>query len=175
MFSMNLNGAEKRIRELFREMRQEDERVAPPFVKDWEIARSQTGKLRHHYHIFRFAAAAGLLCAATLTAFILLRENPKHRIQSVAVVPEPLSVSDLAAKQPAHPDSAPVSPIKKSSKPARRTHASGRSARTGFPISTWQSPTASLLSSVSQEILKTVPRLDESLPEMRSAVPNRLN
>lgn len=170
MFSMDLNGAEKRIRELFREMRQEDERAAPPFVRDWEVARSQTGQLRSRHYILRFAAAAGMLCAAALTAFILLRENPGRRIQSAAVVPEPLSVSDLTAKQTAHAvDSAPVSHVKKSWKPVRRTRVVGRRESAGSPISTWQSPTASLLSSVSEEILKTVPRLDESLQEMRSA------
>ncbi len=162
-------------RRLFREMRQEDERAAPPFVRDWEVARSQTGKLRSHHYLLRFAAAAGMLCAAALTAFILLRENPGHRIEPPAVASEPLLVSDLTAKQPARADSAPVSPIKKSLKPVRRPRVAGGRERASFPISMWQSPTASLLSSVSEEILKTVPRLDESLQEMRSAAPNRLN
>ena len=38
-----MDREENEIRRLFRELRREDERLAPPFARDWNAALSRTG------------------------------------------------------------------------------------------------------------------------------------
>ncbi|MBI3597402.1 MAG: hypothetical protein HY203_09645 [Nitrospirae bacterium] len=58
---MNQNEEEKKIRELFRELRRADEQFAPPFAKDWNAALSHAGKARRPWRVFRVAAAVAML------------------------------------------------------------------------------------------------------------------
>src|SRR5438105_13154010 len=62
---MNRDVEENELKRLFRELRREDERLAPPFARDWGAALSRTDEGRSPRRTFRLAAA-------TLVALILL-------------------------------------------------------------------------------------------------------
>ena len=57
---MELVGHEKRIQELFRELRLADERIAPPFVAVWNRAKSNNLRPNPAFKV-SFAVAAVLL------------------------------------------------------------------------------------------------------------------
>ena len=120
---MNHEWEERDIRELFRDLRQEDERLAPSFARHWNPARSKAHASRRPGRPLRAIAAA----AAALTA---------------------LGVSAIIFRQPAIPPAADIS------------------------TSRWRSPTDFLLQLPGESLLKAVPRLGESLTELRAIRPN---
>ena len=58
---MNQDWEEQKLRELFHELKQEDERFAPSFARDWEAALSRLGKARSPRRLVRVATAAMML------------------------------------------------------------------------------------------------------------------
>ena len=53
--------------------------------------------------------------------------------------------------------------------------ADNKAAKEAKEIASWQSPTASLLSSSSDDLFKSVPQLNENANELKSFLPDREN
>jgi hypothetical protein len=199
---MELNGEDKRIRALFCELKREEERTSPLFAKTWNIAEAEfhrTGLRRLRFqsssNLPRFAAAilvASLVLAATVLLPRYLRlprqpRQPKHDYAEQAAAAGPPATS----KEPPRSVKVPVNG--ESGKPTDRLVAIRRavrvkksqvaSAQRARPVnqikqnglSEWQSPTAKLLRSAGDELLRFVPQMNESAAEMKKFLANDLN
>jgi hypothetical protein len=199
---MGLNGEDKRIRALFCELKREEKCTSPPFAKTWNIAEAEFH--RRGFSRLRFQPSANLLRFATailvvslvLAATVLLPRylrlprqprQPKHDYaeQEVAAAPRAISEGPLrSGKVPANSES--VKPtdrlvaIRRSVRVKKSQVASAESARPVNQIkqdglSRWQSPTAKLLRSAGDELLRFVPQMNESAEEMKKFLANDLN
>lgn len=120
---MNSDREERNIRGFFHDLRREDERLAPPFARDWEAAAARMGSPRRPRRTLRgVAAAAAVLTAAGVSAVI------------------------LRSPRPPAPD---------------------------ISITQWRSPTALLLKSPAEPLLKTGPRLGGSLEDIGVVTPGK--
>lgn len=122
---MNREWEDEKIRQLFRELRQEDEQLAPPFSRHWEASRAGTR-----------ASFFSLTAAATATAALIL-----------------LSVISLILLKPSLQPPAPPSPWESTSS-----------------ILQWQAPTAFLLKTPGEELVRTVPEIGRSSVQVRTVV-----
>jgi hypothetical protein len=191
---MELNGEDKRIRALFCELKREEERTSPLFAKTWNIAEAEfhrTGfswlRFQPSSNLLRFATAilvVSLVLAATVLLPRYLRlprqpRQPKHDYAKQEAATGPRAISE----EP--PRSGKVPATRKSGKPTDRLVAIRRSVRvkkspvaSAQParlvnqikqngLSHWQSPTAKLLRSAGDELLRFVPPMNESAEEMK--------
>lgn len=187
---MNGDTEEREIRRLYSELRREDERLTLPFDSDWNAAlsRRDTGRRdawltpRRAFRLYAATAAALILLGGL--ALVFLERSSGQKAPSAT----PYSVTKLAqphALVAAHPEnltsaaagrettkerkSKPDSKtdlVREHSKTFRRLR--GRPQPTVSLISHWRSPTDFLLDSSGTPLLKTVPRLDESLVEIKT-------
>lgn len=199
---MALNGEDKKIRALFCELKREENRAAPLFAKTWNIAEAEFhrrgfSRLRFQpsSNLVRFATAilvVSLVLAATILLPRYLRlprqpRQPMHDYAEQEVAAGPLATSE----EPLRPAKVPAN--RESSKPTDRLVAIRRSVRVkkslvasaepARPVnqikqdglSEWQSPTAKLLRSAGDELLRFVPQMNESAEEMKKFLANDLN
>jgi hypothetical protein len=193
---MELNGEDKRVRALFCEVKREEERTSPPFVKTWRIAeaefhRTGFGRLRPQSssRLLRFAMAI-LVVSLVLAGTVLLSKYLRFRPQ-----PQPDYARQAAATAPSAtseepPQSGKTPANRKSGKPTDRLIAIRRSVRVkkspvalaqrARPVkqdglSQWQSPTAILLRSAGDELLRFVPQMNKSAEGMKKFLANDLN
>ncbi|HYJ84831.1 MAG TPA: hypothetical protein VEW46_02085 [Pyrinomonadaceae bacterium] len=199
---MGLNGEDKRIRALFCELKREEEHASPLFAKTWNIAeaefhRSNFGRprLQLSSNLLRFATAillvsfVSLVLAATVLLPRYLRPNrqPKHDYAKQGVAAGPLAASEeplRSGKVPANRESGKPTDrlvailravrVKKSQVAvAKRARPVNQIKQSG--LSEWQSPTAKLLRSAGDELLRFVPQMNESAEEMKKFLTNDLN
>ena len=196
---MELNGEDKRIRALFCELKREEKSTSPLFAKTWNIAEAEFhrrgfSRLRFQpsSNLLRFATAilvVSLVLAATvlLPRYLRLPRQPKHDYAEQEVAATPRATSE----EP--PRSGTVPANRESGKPTDRLVAIRRSvpvrksqvasAQLARPakqdgqngLSEWQSPTAKLLRSAGDELLRRVPQMNESAEEMKKFLANDLN
>lgn len=191
---MELNGEDKRIQALFCELKREDERTSPLFAKTWNIAaaefhRSGVRRLRVQ---LRFATAV-LFVSLVVTATVLLpkylrlsrQPRPDSAEQAAAAGPRVTSADPLSSeKVPANGESGePTGRLVairrlvrvKKSQPASAHRARPMNQIKQNGLSQWQSPTATLLRSAGDELLRFVPQMNESAEEMKNFLANDLN
>ena len=176
---MNLNGDEKRIRQLFREMSRDDQRRAPQFASVLAAARSGIARSQKRTRSLRFAMAVAMLCAALLIAMaIIVRpskpQGPAHDEQAVAPTVTPEAPPNSAPKQPGV-GTPSVEPRRVIIKRARHHRTTDQLAVAMNSLFAWQSPTASLLKTPGDELLRSLPRLGESLQTIKSFSPDQFN
>ena len=183
---MDSIGDEKRIRALFSELRFADEQVAPGFTAVWHRAQARSLKPAPAFNL-SFVAATALLVFALGGLAVWTRYSQSVPPASAYVtVPAP---SDF----PARPDknksnvAAPIEIVKND--PLRAKHrlvksavarqtiiaADRRTVTNAKTIDDWQSPTASLLTSPSNDLFRSLPQLNENANEMKSFLPTRAN
>src|SRR5436853_417801 len=100
---MNRDLEENELKQLFRELRREDERLAPPFARDWDAALSRMNEGHSPRRTFRLAAAT--LVALILlggSALILFKRSSRRPISNANAEP-------VATQTQPHPPS--VAPI----------------------------------------------------------------
>ena len=176
---MNLNGDEKRIRQLFREMSLDDQRRAPQFASVLAAARSGMARSQNRTRSLRFATAIAILCAALLIAMaIIVRSSkpngPARDEQAVTPIVPPEAPSNIAPKQPGV--GAPgVEPRRVIIRRVRHHRTTDQLAVAMNSLFAWQSPTASLLKTPGDELLRSLPRLGESLQTTKSFSPDQFN
>lgn len=181
-----MNQEENEIRHLFRELRREDERLAPPFARDWNAALSRTGGGRTNRRALRLRAATAVtlvvLGGLALAVFRMSSRRPipnaaqgpaaapaRTRTPSVASVgapPSPVEKPEAWRSPGAKPDSKIGSARGLSKNVRRLTPPRPRPAVT--LISRWRSPTEFLLNTPGGQLLRTVPRLDDSLLKIKT-------
>ena len=192
---MELNGEVKRIRALFCELKREEKQTSPLFANTWNIAEAEfqrRGFSRPRFqlssNLLGFATAilvVSLVLAATvlLPRYLRLRRQPKYDYakQEAAAAPRATSEEPLPSRK--------VPANRESGKPTDRPVAIRRSVRIKKPqvasaqrarsvkqngLSEWQSPTAKLLRSAGNELLRFIPQMNESAEEMKKFLSNDL-
>jgi hypothetical protein len=163
---------EERIKTLFQQLREEDERYAPSFAHDWKAALSRQEKLRHQGSAWRLAVAALLLVVGAACAgwwmFSGQSTMRQAQVETVRSEPPPADV----APQPVSP--APTQ-IENPRYATGRQRTFVRPQPTASLISQWRSPTQSLLRVPGEQLLKRVPRLDESSVNIKATIPDQKN
>lgn len=152
---MNQDWEEKGIKRLFREMRQEDERLAPSFgrVGGIEVA----GGASRRRSVLRFAAAAAFIIVLSGSVWLLAARLSKNAPPSeIAAAPPPAPADQIVADlTPAKTLAPPVDDRSRNS--SHRVRRRGR--MDAELIAEWRSPTGFLLTTPGGELLMTVPRL----------------
>jgi hypothetical protein len=177
---MNLNGDEKRIRQLFRDMSREEERRAPEFARVMAAASSRTGRSQNGTRLFALAWAVSAVVIAILIAVIFAARHsrPQPGVEPGGQVAEaqPSTEKEPGNRLPAPVVNAPSAPAPRTM--PKRVHRSWHSNELAIrmkTLSAWQSPTASLLKAPGEEMLKSLPRLGESLQSIRILSPDEFN
>jgi hypothetical protein len=109
---------EQQLRASFSDLRREDQRLAPPFERDWQAAvRLSLGTRPPRFPLARVAAAVAAVAAVGVAAALLNRPSARD---------------DLVAGRPALPVATPRAP-------------EPRESELAASIEDWESPTAALL------------------------------
>ena len=175
---MNLNGDEKRIRRLFREMRVDDQRRAPAFAG--VLADAHSGTRRSRDRSWRFAIAVATLCAALLIALVVIvrpskpQGPPGDSKQAAATNVEP-GTQPQAFPTASGLQTPSVDPGRATIKRARHRRHSKQVEFAATQLFAWKSPTASLLQTPDDLLLRSLPRLGESLQTIKSFSPDQFN
>jgi hypothetical protein len=175
---MNLNGDEKKIRLLFGEMSLDDQRRAPGFASVLAAARSVRTRSQNREGSLRFAMAVAMVCAALLIAMAIIVRPSKpqaardHQASAPAVQPE--AQPGDAPSQP-RAETPKVEPRRTTFKRARPRRTPDQTAIAMKSLFAWRSPTASLLPMPGDELLRSLPRLGESLQTIKSFSPDQFN
>ena len=176
---MNLNGDEKRIQQLFRDLSRDDRHRAPQFAAVLAGAKSGMARFQNRYWSLRLATAAAILCALLLIAIAIIVSPSKSQRGSTP---------DDQAAAPSQPEAPPgVGPSRwklEAPSPAprmvvtkrpRRRQPANRLEIAMKSLFAWQSPTASLLQTPGDELLRSLPRLGESLKTIKNYTPEQFN
>jgi hypothetical protein len=183
---MELVGDEKKIQALFSELRLADQQAAPSFVGVWNRAQLRP-RTRVSRLSFSFAAAAFAVFVAVvaLALWSSSRQQTALPKDTVAVAPAPVTPS-VTPPATVGPTSKVVS-ADEQRRAARNLRAARFAARQkaeflaarraeirdATAISSWQSPTATLLSSQNDALLNSLPQLNESVKDLKSFLPNK--
>ena len=185
---MELTGNEQRIQALFSELKLADKRSTPGFAAMCNLAQSRT--TRRHSFTFSLAVttAAAVLAVAIFSLWLwsagrqrtpAIRDvsgapaATKALLRQAANQPQPKELSAREQHNYSHPKPRALRVA------ARRETAMLASRRTEIrhaaAISGWQSPTVALLRSPGDEVLTSLPQLNETVDELKSFLPSRSN
>ncbi|HMJ25824.1 MAG TPA: hypothetical protein VK475_08350 [Pyrinomonadaceae bacterium] len=185
---MELVGEEKRIQALFSEARLADGQSTPGFAGVWNRAQSRSYRPRKAFNLAFVAATALLLCALVSLAWWSTRWQ--RRPEVIASVPpvnwnHPMSPApgNIGVDKAVNPprlvpkrfvSSSKLNAIKLAARrEAMLVAANRKSAHDAKAITSWQSPTASLLESSSDGLLKSLPQMNQTVDEMKSFLPSQ--
>ena len=182
---MEIIGDDKKIRALFSEVRFADEQSASSFTSMWHRAESQALKPRRAFNLSFVTATALLVFALGSLAVWSKFSQPATQANNVfGVIPAAASINRPQSNvaNAGTTESQSPKPLVKS--PAVR-HASQKQSLTlarnrqladkAKQIASWTSPTASLLSSSSEDLYKSLPQLNENASDLKSFLPNSSN
>jgi hypothetical protein len=183
---MELVGEEKRIQALFSEARLADEQTTPSFVGVWNRAQSKTVFTQRAFNLSFVAATALLVCTLVSLAWWVNRSQQNQQAV-VANVPPITTGGGVKLVQPAttpaplhvmavtHPRSNERSRVLKlaAQRQAVLMAANKKAAEDAKAIESWQSPTATLLASPSDGLLKSLPQLNQTVDELKSFLPSQ--
>ena len=189
---MKQDSEEEKIKRLFHELRKEDERLVSSFAADWEAALSRHERPRRPRRTLSVAvAAAAVLILLGGSVFIFLRHSSSRSVQ---VTTDRTPAAPITRSQPAPaprfetPEDQSITSVtghkrlgNRSSEVASGKHTRSIGRRTATPsrpwalVSQWRSPTDFLLTSPGDQLLKTIPRLGESLREIKAIMPEEKN
>jgi hypothetical protein len=181
---MELVGEQKRIQGLFSELRLADEQTAPRFAVVWNLAQARTARPARAFNLSFVAATALLICTVVLLT-LWSKYSRRNALQATAVVTgtaAPVVVPSKAIKGAAVDRSRPGERRDSASSMSRPKRLAAqrralilavnlKTAREAKAISSWQSPTTALMKSQNDELLKSLPQLNESADELKSFLP----
>ena len=189
-------GNEKKIQALFRELKLAEERVAPEFIKVWNRAQATspgwTSPISPRVFKISFAVATASLVVIILSALVLWSRNgqPGDQVDPKLATESTPPGSTPAPHQPTPATPPPTRPLRSvvAQSPVRvksnqwppklavlrKADLTARNAviREAVSISSWQSPTATLMQSPADHVLTSLPQLDRSLNELKTFLPN---
>ena len=178
---MEYVGEEKKIQELFHELRLETERVTPRFATVWSRAQSAPVRPLRAFNLSFALATALLVCALGGLALWsrswqsslppkVASSNPPAipGIGPVPVVPTP---SNVETSEPRSTRVKKPAPIKLAVRSQTEMAALKTEIKEATAISNWESPTSSLLRSPSEQVLTTVPQFSDAVKDMKSFLP----
>lgn len=164
---------EERIKEMFQQLREEDERNAPAFTRAWNATLSRREKPWRRWAVWRLAAGATaliLLGAGCLGWWMFFRQSTRRQAPIEIVRSE--QPAPVVTPPPVFPSPAPV---KNPPNVTRRQRPFVRPQAPAILISQWRSPTEFLLRTPGEQLFRRVPRLDESLVNIKAIIPDQQN
>lgn len=186
---MEIIGDDKRIRALFSETRVADEQTMPSFTATWNRAQARALKPRRAFNL-SFAVATALL-VFVLAGLVLWSKYQSGATLHTAAgnVNAPLNVRPVVVNGGSEESKTVDQLVNHLQVKIRRTSLAQRNAlmlaanrkaqktaeEEAKQMASWQSPTASLLSSSSDSLYKSLPQLNENSTELKSFLPNRQN
>lgn len=184
---MELVGEEKRIQALFSGSRLADEQTTPSFAGVWNRAQAKTSRTQRAFNLSFVAATALLVCALVSLAWWVSRSQRSQEAMVASapsitnsapqnVVPAAVQPVNDAGGQPVNNPRSSNNPRVVRSAARRQTvtvASSQKTLRDAKAIEDWQSPTATLLDSSSDALLKSVPQLNQSVDDLKSFLPNQ--
>ncbi len=181
---MELVGEEKRIQALFSEVRLADEQTTPSFAGVWNRAQAKTYRPRKPFNLAFVAATALLVCALVSLAWWSTRSERNPEVLAIApagpvVTPASVPVDLVKIKSPGILDRPAIikhkAPVIKLNtlREASLIAANRKAAREAEAIASWKSPTATLLDSTSDGLLKSLPQMNQTVNEMKSFLPSQ--
>jgi hypothetical protein len=182
---MEIIGDDRKLRALYSETRFVDERVGPSFSATWHRAQSRAKQPRRVLNL-AFASALALAIFAVATFAVWSKYSPRPETYSAFAIPTAANIVIASKGNPG--TTSPAVEVKYPS-PSRKSRANKLAAqrqqltvaenrkaeKAAKELASWESPTASLLSSSSDNLFKSLPQLNENANEMKSFLPNRSN
>ncbi|HEX5701746.1 MAG TPA: hypothetical protein VFX97_00845 [Pyrinomonadaceae bacterium] len=179
-----MSGEEKKLQALFSELKTADEEAAPRFARVWN--RATPAARRAFVFNPAFVAAAALLVCAVISLAVWSRYRPETQPAIVRIGIPVAPNTEKSTVPPTVPAGIPATTPTKENTTARRNRTTARRnsiqlavnrklTREAKAISDWQSPTAALLSSSSDELFSSLPQLNENANGLQSFLPNRPN
>jgi hypothetical protein len=161
-----MNRREEQIKELFQQLKQDDERYAPSFANQWETAVTRGEKAAGGWPVLRVAMAAMILMTFAGAGVLLFRLAASEQVAPPPDAPK-VSVSPAPYTEPppmiALSGNAPPKVVRRRRAPAQRLPLEAM-------ISEWRSPTDFLLKTSEARWLKEVPRLGVPRVEIKPFV-----
>ena len=172
---MNLNGDEKRIQRLFREIRIDDQRRAPQFDGVLEAAISGRMRSRDRVWAMRLALVVATLIVIAFVAAAVIRHGRSGTTgspeQQAVVEPD----STVLTPDSTNPRQVRASVPPRGAKQIRHRRPTLKPMIDVTSLFAWQSPTASLLKAPGDDLLMSLPRLGESLKTIKTFSPDHWN
>jgi hypothetical protein len=186
---MEIIGDDKRIRALFSEAKFADEQAAPSFTATWSRAQARALKPRRAFNLSFAVATALLVCAlAALAIWSKYQTGPTtlHTasvdLRAVLNSNPPVNLGSQTAQSVDQSQKRPQIKRRRTLTAQRNTltlagnrKADQKAEQEAKQLASWQSPTASLLSSSSDSLFKSLPQLNENSTELKSFLPKREN
>jgi hypothetical protein len=180
---MDSNGEEQRIRALFRELRSDDLSQAPPLSRDWLRAQSPATQRGARFGRLRVATVSVVIALLVVSVLVLSNRRRQSEVADQRVK------SSTTERQTFQKNEVVVQKIVAGGSPKPQKHFTSRRNRLTrekpgvtstsqtqrVELSVWRSPTAILLSSAADRLLRSFPRVDQSSQEFKSFLPDRLN
>ena len=171
---MELAGGEKRIQALFSELRLEDEHTAPRFEKVWNCAvttpRARVPGFNRPLVIFGsvlilFAIGAFAWFSRDVSTPSIARDEAKIQPPVLATVDEsptkqPKKTTALGSRRVVH------------RRVVRQHNIERAVVQNAVALSTWKSPTDTLMKSSAAALLNTLPALNDSAKDLESYLSN---
>ncbi len=181
---MELVGEEKRIQALFSDVRSADERTTPSFAGLWNGAQSKTIRTQGAFNLSFVVATALLVCALVSLAWWSKHwhRNPDvvataPRGPATGPVKSGIENGEVNLHKPGPKGYSPGAKSRTLKVAARREAslvvANRKATREANKIASWQSPTATLLESQSDELLKSLPQLNHTVDELKLFLPSQ--
>jgi hypothetical protein len=188
------SGEEQRIRTLFHELKLADEQITPRFLeaRHPEQDRLEPGFPQERINsapvrvsrALRFATALLVACGILFSVVLFFRHGqnqqpPNNSVATgaagtptgTAANPPPKNVAAQGDRSQVHRSRVPKPAVRLESAALLRL----RIRRDAIAISRWQSPTAGFLHSPGDELLRSLPLLNQASREMEVFLPSRLN
>ena len=182
---MELIGEEKKIQALFSELRFADEQTMPQFAALWNRAQAVTVRpARTRAFNLSFAAVTALLVVALVSLALWSRSSQRNTSPNAVVANKTTEaagpakvIEDAAVKLNVPDEKRQRRTTSSASKAAAQRRAlmlavNRKAAQDAKAISSWESPTATLLKSQNDDLLKSLPQLSDSVDELKSFLPN---
>jgi hypothetical protein len=178
---MEIIGDDKKLRALYSGTRFGDEQVVPSFSATWHRAQSRAKQPRPTV-AFAFASALALVIFAVATFAVWSKYSQQPQTYSAFATAAAANLAPLANKGGSEA-TVPTLPVNHPVRSRANRLAAQRQQllvaenrkvqKEAKEIASWQSPTASLLSSSSDDLFKSLPQLNQNATEMKSFLPNR--
>ena len=186
---MNQHWQEKKMRQLFLKLREQDERQAPPFASVLETALANRQPMKVGWSAWHRAAALALLVMVIGAIFFFIKPfstrptldqgsaYPQAPDLPTDVAPAPPPSGNYAGvpQKPEPKNSQNQNPKKERSWYARHKPRPTHNLQPAMLISTWQSPTDGLLKTPGAELFKGMPQIGAPLIEMKRLFPEEKN
>jgi hypothetical protein len=180
---MELAGEEKQIRALFSELRFADEQAMPSFISTWHRAQSHSFRPQRAFNLSFVAAAALLVCALAGLAWWSRHWSQSTQPKVAIFSPPPVPSTTTTPTVPKSPEPKINADIHPRTKPHSVKSAARRESeqlalaradlRDAAAMSSWQSPTDSLMRSPGEQVLTTLPQLNDAATQLKSFLPDR--